>query len=214
MTMYGKPQDQAALQRYRKMPGAQTLTWTPPGYMYNGYVPARHAGEPSTPNAATTSAVAPSGAGVARPSDLGDTDLPTGDLPGLVSRVETYLQDEASAAVFYRELANKVENPTVRAYLIEAMEDEQKHFRLLSRLYQHLTGCTYQVRPEPTPFTTVREGLLKAAGDEIDAYEAYKDEYQRYDDPEIRRLFFELFSDEIEHAVRFNTALHILAPGS
>jgi rubrerythrin len=133
------------------------------------------------------------------------------DLFGLVQRVERYIQDQVTAAAFYRELAGQIENEKVKSYLLEAMRDEQKHEQLLRQLYQRITGQSINAQPTRVTFASPREGLLKAIDGEIDAYEAYKTEYQRFEDREIRRLFFDLFSDEIEHATRFNTALHILA---
>lgn len=134
------------------------------------------------------------------------------DLTSLARRIENYLQDEVTANRFYQELAAQSQNETVKRYLLEAARDEQKHFQLLSQLYQRITG-----RPAPRPqpqeqsFPTLRDALLKAIDNEFEAYEEYKTEYQRFADPQIRWIFFELFSDEIEHAVRFNTALHIMA---
>lgn len=133
--------------------------------------------------------------------------LPSGDRAGLARRIPKYLQDEINASAFYRQLAREASDETVRGYLEEAAADEQKHFQLLSDLWLRLTGRRVGPTPQPVQYDSLREGLLIAANDELQAYEEYKDEYQRFTDPYLRWLFFELFSDEIEHAVRFNTAL-------
>jgi len=141
---------------------------------------------------------------------LAGLPLPSGDLSGLASRIPAYLQDEVSANAFYRGLAQEAGDETTRRYLEEAAADEQKHFRLLSDLYTRLTGRQAHPAPGPVQYGSLREGLLIAADGEVEAYEEYKDEYQRATDPYLRWLFFQLFSDEIEHAVRFNIALHRL----
>ncbi|MFZ5815399.1 MAG: ferritin family protein [Bacillota bacterium] len=141
----------------------------------------------------------------------GAMPAPAEELQGLAGRIEGYLKDQATAAAFYRELRELTEHPTIRRCLTEAMEDEAKHYKLLQGLYRQLTGRSLEAAPGKESYASLREGLIKAADGEIQAYEAYKDEYQRFTDPAIRTLFFELFSDEIEHATRFNTALHILS---
>lgn len=121
------------------------------------------------------------------------------------------MKDQVTAANFYRELGEMAENETVKRYIMHAREDEQEHYRLLRQLHQELTGRTFEARPAKVTYASLTDGLLKAIDDEVEAYEEYRNEYLRYTDPRIRQLFFELMTDEIEHATRFNTALYILA---
>ncbi|MBP2017246.1 ferritin-like protein [Symbiobacterium terraclitae] len=135
--------------------------------------------------------------------------LPSGDLAALARRIPKYLQDEVTSAAFYRHLAGEARDEKVRGYLEQAAADEDKHFRLLSDLYFRLTGRRLHPTAQRVPHSSHRDGLLIAANDGIKAYGEYEDEYQRATDPYLRWLFFELLSDEIGHAVRLNTILHM-----
>jgi|GEM_PF-4854018 len=137
--------------------------------------------------------------------------LPTGDLTGLVGRIPKYLQDEVNASTLYRQLARETTDEVVRSYLEGAAGDEEKHFQLLSDLYLRLTGRRARPVAQRVQNGSLWEGLLIATDGELEAYEEYKDDYQRSTDPYLRWLFFELLSDEVEHAVRFNAALHRLS---
>lgn len=130
---------------------------------------------------------------------------------GLVPLVEQFMRDEASAAVFYAQLADQVQDAAVRDYIRHAMEDEQKHYRMLGDLYRQLTGRTYEARPEPPAVPDLLTGLKRAMDDEYEAMEQYRDVYLKSRDQNIRNLFFELMTDELEHATRFNYALQVLA---
>lgn len=141
--------------------------------------------------------------------------MPAGaDREALVRHIRQYMQDQASAVQFYRELGAMAPVPKIREYLRHAADDEQRHYELLGQLYRALTGQTYTATPEKVSFASFRDGLLMAIDDELEAYEEYRDEYLRYPTPQIRQVFFELLSDEIEHAVRFNTALHLMNDAS
>lgn len=129
---------------------------------------------------------------------------------GLVQRLEAYMKDQVTAAAFYRELEEAADDARVKEYLRHAREDEQKHYRLLRRRYQALTGRPYEAAPTQVTYASLTDGLFKAIDGEIEAFEEYRDEYLRQTEQQDRQLFFELMTDEIEHATRFNTALHIL----
>jgi rubrerythrin len=125
--------------------------------------------------------------------------------------IEKFMQDEANAAVFYQALADAIADPAIKDYIRHAMEDEQKHYRMLGDLYRRLTGRTYEARPEPPAFTDVAAGLKQAMDNEYEAMEEYRNEYLRATDRAARNLWFELMTDELEHATRFNYALQVLA---
>ncbi len=129
--------------------------------------------------------------------------------PDLVRRIREYLNDQISAARFYRELSEQATEPRIKESILHAMEDEQKHFRMLQDLHRNLTGQEYAATPTQTSFASLIDGLVQAARDEIEAFEGYRDEYLRTRDPRIQAIWFELMTDEIEHATKFNTALHI-----
>jgi rubrerythrin len=124
--------------------------------------------------------------------------------------IEKFMQDEANAAAFYQALVDAIADPAVKDYVRHAMEDEQKHYRMLGDLYRRLTGRTYEARPEPPALTDVLAGLKQAMDNEYEAMEEYRNEYLRATDRAARNLWFELMTDELEHATRFNYALQVL----
>jgi rubrerythrin len=129
------------------------------------------------------------------------------DLTPLVRTIEKDLQDEANAAQFYTELMGLAEDPVIRDFIQHARDDERKHYRMLGDLYRELTGRTFSVAPQKVEYAGLRAGLLRALQDELEAAEEYRDTYLRYRIPQVRDLFFELMTDEMEHATRFTYAL-------
>lgn len=133
--------------------------------------------------------------------------------PALAQRVEAYLARELTARSLYGRLAGEVQNEVIRTWLEQAAGDEQKHYRLLCPVYRRLAGRPPRVEPREVTYSGVRDGLLMAIEDALKALEEYKDEFQRFQDqdPTLRHIFFELLSDEMRHAVRLSTALHLLS---
>jgi rubrerythrin len=128
----------------------------------------------------------------------------------LLSNIEKSMQDQASAAAFYQELMDLAQDPMVKDYINHAREDEVKHYRLLGELHRELTGQTYEAQPQRVEYTSLTDGLKKAMNNEYEAMEFYRDIYLGSDDERVRKVFFELFTDELEHATRFNYALQVL----
>lgn len=124
----------------------------------------------------------------------------------LLQKIEESIQDEVSATAFYGQLEQAAESPPVKDYIRHAKEDEQKHARLLQDLYRDLTGRTFAAQPQPVPFANLLEGLKRALDDELEAAESYREIYLANRDERIRAVFFELMTDEMEHATRFTWA--------
>lgn len=132
----------------------------------------------------------------------------------LLRSVEKALKDQATATVFYGELAERAQKEeageTVVDYIRHAQEDEGKHFRMLKEFYKELAGTDYEVKPGKVEYNTLAEGLLKAMNDEYEAMEFYREIYLSTTNNRIRDLFFELMTDELEHATRFNYTLQVV----
>lgn len=148
-------------------------------------------------------------------AEIASVPGPTGrmldqDREDLVALLQTFMQNEANDAAFYRELIAQVQEPELKEYVRVPLEDEQKHYRMMGQLYQELTGRTYSAEPRRTEFPNLRAGLKMAMDGEYEAAERYRDVYLKYPEPRIRDLFFELLTDELEHATRFNYVLQAM----
>jgi len=128
----------------------------------------------------------------------------------LATQVQKFMQDQANATAFYGQLLEQTPGEELKDYVRHAMEDEQKHYRVLGELYRELTGRTYETQAQPTEFANLRAGLKMAMDDEYEASEEYRDVYLRYNNLRVRDLFFELMHDELEHATRFQYVLQSL----
>ena len=84
---------------------------------------------------------------------------------------------------------------------------------MLQDLYRSLTGRTFEAQVQPVEFASLAEGLKRAMDDEYEAMEEYRDVYLSTGNARIRNLFFELMTDELEHATRFNYALDVVTRG-
>lgn len=136
---------------------------------------------------------------------------PATQAPGLTAqRLEKFMQDQATAAAFYGALIEQVADPALKDYIEHARDDEQKHYRMLNMLYRDLTGRSYQVQAQPVEFATPAAGLKRAMDDEYEAFEEYRAVYLGSDIRRVRDVFFELMTDELEHATRFNYVLQVL----
>lgn len=167
------------------------------------------AGVPGTGEMAGTAGEAPRT--LTAPMGSGEPLTPR-DRETLGAQVQKFIQDQANASAFYRELVAQTPGEALKAYVQHALDDEQEHYRLLVAFYRELTGRTYEAEAQPTEFADLRTGLKMAMDDEYEASEEYRDVYLRYHNPQIRDLFFRLMNDELEHATRFNYVLQSL-PG-
>jgi len=129
----------------------------------------------------------------------------------LVPLIEKFMQDQANATALYGELIEQLQAEELKDYVRHAREDEAKHYRMLGELYQTLTGRTYEAQPKPPEFASLAAGLKLAMDDEYAASEEYREVYLKYSDRRVRNLFFELMTDELEHATRFSYVLQALS---
>jgi hypothetical protein len=135
---------------------------------------------------------------------------PGAERVALVPRIEKFIQDQVNAAAFYTQMMEQAEDPSVREYIQHARDDERKHARMLQDLYRSFTGRTFDAQVQPVQFANLAEGLKRAMDDEYEAMEEYRDVYLSTGNARIRNVFFELMTDELEHATRFNYALDVV----
>lgn len=123
------------------------------------------------------------------------------------------IQDESTAVSFYTDLLQMACSqglPEIATRFIRhAIEDEQKHLRKLSTLYWAVTGVGLRTEPRRVEHRNLTDGLQQAMEDEYKAFEEYRALYLAQNDEQLRNLFFQLMTDELEHATRFQYVLQI-----
>lgn len=125
--------------------------------------------------------------------------------PEFVQKLQGAINGEASAIRFYGDLLTKLqEDKTAYDNVKSAFDDENKHFRALTKLYVQLTGKQPQIKINPVHYSSLEDAYLKAFFDELEASELYSDMYLMTRDPNIRDIFYMAHNDESEHAQRYS----------
>lgn len=135
--------------------------------------------------------------------------MPTGfmDYGKFIRDLEKAINDQRGAAEFYEQLLGMTDNEKYMEYIREARDDERLHFRILSDLFMRLTGMRPRVS-QPEAFTgSFAEGIQKAFDDELEAYIQYRDMILNAMIADVRDAIFVPFTDENEHAQKFNWIL-------
>lgn len=138
-------------------------------------------------------------------------------IPGqaLAQELPKFMDDQATAVKFYSDLMREAQEAGLgeRAvdFIKHARDDEQKHLRLFVNLYRALTGNTYEPTVRETRYANLKEGLEMAVSDELEAAEAYRTVYLRETNQNVRNIFFEAMTDEMEHATRFTLVRQLAA---
>ncbi|MDI3535179.1 MAG: hypothetical protein PWQ82_1544 [Thermosediminibacterales bacterium] len=125
-----------------------------------------------------------------------------------INNVQRAIVDEIEAAKFYRELKKMAPSELHTENIQHAIDDEVKHRNMLTQLYMALTGRPPMVMGAPSSSCNIiseeyREGLLKAFHDELEAAEFYRSMLFSTTSTPIRDILFEIMTDEMEHADRF-----------
>jgi rubrerythrin len=110
---------------------------------------------------------------------------------------------EATAVDFYSRLIKEAPNELQRAFIEDALLDEQKHLNAFTKLYVYLTGQMPQYRIQPVQYSSYKEGLLYAMKDELEAHSYYRDITLSTTDQLVIDTFAYAMNDEIEHATTF-----------
>jgi len=128
----------------------------------------------------------------------------------LVKNIYNSIVDEATAADLYSRLLKETTNELHKEFIKNAMEDEIKHGKALTRLYTYYTGQMPQFKIEPTKYSSYKEGITTALKGEIAAAEFYKDQILSTTDQLVKDTFFLTMVDELEHATQFGIILSSL----
>ncbi|MFD2169539.1 ferritin family protein [Tumebacillus lipolyticus] len=134
----------------------------------------------------------------------GTAQTPFTDQARFLRMVRQAISDERQAQQFYRLLAERANSKFQKEQIDHAYEDEVKHEKMLIRLYSTITGQSPHVSSAQAPeLADYLTGIRKAFTDELQAAEMYRDLYLMSNLPWVRDIFFELITDEMEHASRF-----------
>ena len=112
---------------------------------------------------------------------------------------------ELEAQRYYSELIKLTNDPQEKEIINMIINDEKKHFLSFRNLYIAITGVEPPIPEIPTPkIENFVAGVEKSILDELEAYEFYKTVYISTSNLHVKDIFFQAFTDEIEHAIYFN----------
>ena len=115
------------------------------------------------------------------------------------------LKEEETAIAYYTVLVEMAGANEDVEEIEHILADERRHVVMLHKIYRRLYGREPKVPAAPRPTViTYDEGLSAAIRDEWDAYETYRDLILLSDDRRLMRAFFEMMTDENEHAGRLS----------
>ncbi|MBE3556256.1 MAG: ferritin-like domain-containing protein [Firmicutes bacterium] len=116
------------------------------------------------------------------------------------------IADERQAIDFYGRLMQAAPNSFHREQINDPYQDEKKHNRWLTKLYEQREGHAPEVSYQRVVFSNYREGLRKAMDSELSAAEMYRTmlvmSHQMHE-MRLVELFYMIMTDEMIHATRF-----------
>lgn len=111
------------------------------------------------------------------------------------------IMDELADAAYYRRLAREAPNYEAREIIQSMADDEARHARRLTEVYQSMTGRI----PEPMPPQPLVGHYCQALSyrfhEETGAYRKYKEYYLAAGHGKLRDVFFDIMHDEALHAM-------------
>jgi rubrerythrin len=121
----------------------------------------------------------------------------------LVPDIAKAIDGQYSAIICYEQLARMAPNEEQRTRILEIRQDEERHYRMFTRLYRALTGTTHSPKlGEPCPSEYIA-GLRAALVDEQQTVDFYHEIADRSQTPAVREQFRRAAFDEQNHAVWF-----------
>lgn len=127
-----------------------------------------------------------------------------------IASARNSIKDEKADVFFYDYLISIAPDEEDRKIISEIRDDEKKHEEMLRELYANYTGNEYEYDGEkdfekPADYYN---GLKRAFFGEIAAAERYRDIRAGFPDMFHRDMVFEIMTDEMEHADKFNYLLN------
>lgn len=123
----------------------------------------------------------------------------------LERRLIEALKGEQDAQEFYKRLLTMAKDSEDKNIISKIYGDEGEHFNNFSKLYKQITGRNPMLPPPQKPnIHDYLTGIRKAIMDETDTYAFYKDTFMCTNNAAAKEIFLDAFTDENEHAIRFN----------
>ena len=117
-----------------------------------------------------------------------------------------YMSDELADSDFYKILASTVKEKAVEEILRNISIDEEKHYKMLKKIYESITGQPANV----TDFTpeelsdNIFLNLDKRVMEELNAVENYRSLMFALSEQWIRDYLTEIYTDEQNHAAKLS----------
>lgn len=124
----------------------------------------------------------------------------------LLEMITNAISDETISAGYYKKLMEIIQDSSDKEIVRGIYADENKHKKLLDDVYFLLTGG-YSPTPTveiPTPELSFTEDFAKSLLNELEDARFYRELYMAFENPEIKDVFFEIITDEQDHAAKFN----------
>ena len=125
------------------------------------------------------------------------------------------IEGEIEAYEFYKDLASKMDSPTMRQVFLDFAVEEQGHRKLLEDAKKgkkvniggeniaDLKIAEYTVDVKPTPDIDYQAALILAMKKEKKAFQLYSDLAAAAKNPAVKKLFQSLAQQEARHKLRF-----------
>lgn len=117
-----------------------------------------------------------------------------------------YISDELADSDFYKRLASTVKEKDVEEILRGISMDEEKHYKMLEKIYESITGQKANV----TDFTpeelsdNIFLNLDKRVMEELNAVENYRSLMFALSEQWMRDYLTEIYTDEQNHAAKLS----------
>ncbi|WML44855.1 ferritin-like domain-containing protein [Neobacillus sp. PS3-40] len=120
--------------------------------------------------------------------------------------IEEAVQGEREDQLFYEYLITQAPTQEEKDIIASIRDDEVKHNKLFRQLYKELTGKEVKSKngEEFAQPGSYLDGIKQALFGELKAVEKYRTIYQGLNRQHHRDVLFEIITDEIKHASKYN----------
>lgn len=117
-----------------------------------------------------------------------------------------YIADELADSDFYKRLASTVKEKNVEEILRDISMDEEKHYKMLEKIYENITGQSennINFTPEELS-DNIFLNLDKRVMEELNAVENYRSLMFALSEQWMRDYLTEIYTDEQNHAAKLS----------